>query len=70
MTYQEIENRIIKENLFIKETFLTKKTIYEAVLKDIRIFNITYAQYKKLCRKYNIIMLQIIIGQTHLQMKA
>lgn len=54
MTFEEITNRIISENLFIKETFYTKRTIYEAVTnKDVRVFNITYAQYKKILKTYS-----------------
>ena len=54
MTFEQVTNRIIKENLLIKETFFSKKTIYEAVTnKDVRVFNITYAQYKKIIRIFN-----------------
>lgn len=54
MTHLEIIQRIEKENLFIKEIFYTKKTIYECVCFDLVMrFKITNSQFKNILKKHN-----------------
>ena len=53
MEFKEIILRIEKENLLIKESFFTRKTIYEAVtFNNSRVFNLTLSQYKKISKTY------------------
>ena len=57
MQFKEIIERIKKENLLIKETFYTQKTLYEVVNKDlVMVFKITNSQYKNISKKFNIII--------------
>lgn len=54
MTFDEIIKRIEKENLLIKETFYSKRTIYECFTENnVRVFNLTYLQYRKILKLYN-----------------
>jgi hypothetical protein len=53
MEFKELIQRIEKENLLIKESFFTKRTVYEAVnIYGVRIFNLTNNQYKKILKTY------------------
>jgi len=53
MEFKEIIERIEKENLLIKESFFTKRVVYEAVnYSGVRIFNLTHNQYKKIIKTF------------------
>ena len=55
MEFKEIIQRIEKENLLIKESFFTKRVVYEAVTYyGVSVFNLTHNQYKKICNSFTI----------------